>query len=216
MVMPCLNEAQTVGQCIDQAHAGCQSALRELACFRSIDQCKRSPSPVYCLGGLDRDLLTFLIGGDNSSRSRYLLSVGFVTGFLDAVRPDRVGMLALPLVRQQRCMPWHHRYIGNPILSGLGRLLYRTPCRDWHCGLRAFDPQKITSLNLSCVGMEYASEMMLRASQVGLRIAEIPITLHPDARNRAPHLRSVRDGLRHLATLLCSIPKVKFQNKGEL
>jgi glycosyltransferase involved in cell wall biosynthesis len=116
---------------------------------------------------------------------------------------------------QPGSMPWHHRYIGNPLLSGLGQLLYRTPCRDWHCGLRAFDRQKIVSLNLSCGGMEYASEMMLRASQAGLRMAEIPITLHPDARNRAPHLRSVRDGLRHLAILFCSFPKFKFQNKGD-
>jgi hypothetical protein len=95
-------------------------------------------------------------------------------------------------------MPWHHRYIGNPILSGLGRLLYRTPCRDWHCGLRAFDREKIRAVNLKAPGMEFASEMVIRASQGKFRLGEIPIQLHTDGRLGPPHLRSFRDGLRHL------------------
>jgi glycosyltransferase involved in cell wall biosynthesis len=103
---------------------------------------------------------------------------------------------------QPGAMPWHHRYIGNPILSGLGRLLYRTSCRDWHCGLRAFDREKINSLQLKSTGMEFASEMALRASQAKLRMAEVPTTLRADGRDRPPHLRSFRDGLRHLFVLL--------------
>jgi len=95
-------------------------------------------------------------------------------------------------------MPWHHRYIGNPVLSGLGRVLYRTHIRDWHCGLRAFDRRSIPGLQLESDGMELASEMVLRASQEKLRVAEIPMTLYPDGRSRPPHLRSCRDGLRHL------------------
>ncbi|XZE22575.1 glycosyltransferase family 2 protein [Pirellulaceae bacterium SH449] len=102
---------------------------------------------------------------------------------------------------QPGAMPWHHRYIGNPILSGLGRLLYRTPCRDWHCGLRAFDREKINNLKLKSTGMEFASEMVLRASQARLGMAKIPTTLGPDGRNRAPHLRSFTDGTRHLLLL---------------
>ena len=98
-------------------------------------------------------------------------------------------------------MPWHHRYIGNPLLSGLGRILYRTPCRDWHCGLRAFDREKINALHLASTGMEFATEMVIRAQQDNLRITEIPITLHPDGRDRRPHLRSFRDGMRHLRLL---------------
>jgi hypothetical protein len=101
-------------------------------------------------------------------------------------------------------MPWHHRYIGNPLLSGLGRLLYRTPVRDWHCGLRAFDRQKINTLHLKSPGMEFASEMVLRAAQENLPTQEIPITLHPDNRQRPPHLRSFRDGVRHLKLVLQS------------
>ena len=103
---------------------------------------------------------------------------------------------------QPGAMPWHHRYIGNPILSGLGRLLYRTPCRDWHCGLRAFEREKIISLNVNCSGMEFASEMIIRASGSGLRVTEIGTTLKPDGRDRPPHLNSIRDGWRHLSVLL--------------
>ena len=99
-------------------------------------------------------------------------------------------------------MPWHHRYIGNPVLSSIGRSLYRTPCRDWHCGLRAFDREKFLALGLVCSGMEFASEMVILASQGNLRISEIPIKLYPDGRERPPHLRSVRDGLRHLKLML--------------
>ena len=98
-------------------------------------------------------------------------------------------------------MPWHHRYIGNPLLSGIGRLLYRTPVRDWHCGLRACDRVTIKQLNLCCTGMQFASELILRAQQHKLRISEIPICLRPDGRERPPHLRSFRDGFRHLVLL---------------
>lgn len=99
-------------------------------------------------------------------------------------------------------MPWHHRYIGNPVLSGLGRLLYRTPVRDWHCGLRAFDRKTIVSLQLRSSGMEFASEMVLRSARSHLSAKEIAITLHPDRRHGRPHLRSFRDGVRHVLLLL--------------
>jgi len=101
-------------------------------------------------------------------------------------------------------MPWHHRYIGNPVLSGIGRLLYRTPCKDWHCGLRAFDREKIQDLHLSSTGMEFASEMVIRASQQKLKMTEVATTLQPDGRDRPPQLRSFRDGWRHLCFILAT------------
>lgn len=103
---------------------------------------------------------------------------------------------------QPGAMPWHHRYIGNPLLSGLGRVLYSTVCRDWHCGLRGFSREAVISLNLRCSGMEFASEMVLRFAQEKASTAEIPVALHPDGRRRSPHLRSFRDGVRHLRLLL--------------
>ena len=255
VVMPCLNEAQSVGLCIDQAHAGCQSALTKLARVRSsLDQCcsihaEKELEPAYEIIVADNDSAdgsrdiaiahkarvvrvtqkgygAAMRGGISAARGKVVVigdadcSYDFneIPRFLEKLSEGYDLVLGNRFAGQIQpgAMPWHHRYIGNPLLSGLGQLLYRTPCRDWHCGLRAFDRQKITSLNLSCVGMEFASEMMVRAAQKGLRMAEIPITLHPDARNRAPHLRSVRDGLRHLVVLLCSFPKVWFQKKGEL
>lgn len=99
-------------------------------------------------------------------------------------------------------MPLHYRYIGNPILSAIGCLLYGTRCRDWHCGLRAFDRSKIGDLDLRSRGMEYASELIVKATNANWRISEIPVVLNPDGRGRPPHLRSVRDGCRHLTLLL--------------
>ena len=107
-------------------------------------------------------------------------------------------------------MPWLHRRIGNPVLSGLGRLFYRTPVRDFHCGIRAFRKDAIVDLGLRAGGMEFASEMIVKASLADLRISEVPTTLRPDGRSRAPHLRSFRDGWRHLRFLLLFCPNWLF------
>src|SRR5262249_8011628 len=95
-------------------------------------------------------------------------------------------------------MPWHHKYVGNPALTGLLNLFFRTGIGDAHCGLRAFRKDAYDRLGLVTPGMEFASEMVVKASLKGLRIAEVPVVLHPDGRDRPPHLRSFRDGWRHL------------------
>jgi hypothetical protein len=112
-------------------------------------------------------------------------------------------------------MPWHHRFIGNPFLSRMGRILFHTLCRDWHCGLRAFDRKRLKDLQLKCGGMEFASEMIVTASKRGFSIAELSVCLYPDGRNRAPHLRSLRDGFRHLAVLVQGALPVKIIKKTE-
>lgn len=149
-----------------------------------------------------------LLGGIAAARGKYVV-MGDADGSYDFGEVPRfVAKLeeGYDLVMGNRfaggiepgAMPWHHRYIGNPVLSGIGRLLFRPGCRDLHCGLRAFDREKMIALGLKSPGMEFATEMVIRAARTRLRIAEIPVVLHPDGRDRPPHLRSFRDGLRHL------------------
>src|SRR6185503_3223907 len=99
-------------------------------------------------------------------------------------------------------MPWHHKYVGNPVLSFLGKLFFRTKASDFHCGLRGFDRKAILDLNLRTTGMEFASEMLVKATLSGLSVAEVPTMFKPDGRSRSPYLRSFRDGWRHLHFLL--------------
>ncbi len=111
-------------------------------------------------------------------------------------------------------MPFLHRYLGNPVLSFIGRLFYHAPVGDFHCGLRAARRDALLSLNLQCPGMEFASEMIAKASLFGLTISEVPTTLSPDGRSRAPHLRTWRDGWRHLVFLLLLAPRWLFLYPG--
>ena len=111
-------------------------------------------------------------------------------------------------------MPWKNRWLGNPVLSFLGRLFFRTPIRDFHCGLRAFTRAAYQRMVLKTTGMEFASEMVMKASIAGLRIAEVPITLHKDGRSRPPHLRPWRDGWRHLRFMLIYSPRWLFLVPG--
>jgi hypothetical protein len=113
-----------------------------------------------------------------------------------------------------RAMPLLHKYLGNPVLTGLGRLLFGSPCGDFHCGLRSFNKTAIMRLGLRTTGMEFASEMVVKTTLYGLRIAEVPTTLSPDGRSRPPHLRSWRDGWRHLRFLLLYSPRWLFLYPG--
>jgi hypothetical protein len=103
-------------------------------------------------------------------------------------------------------MPPLHRYLGNPVLSALARVMYRIPINDFHCGMRAFTREAFERMNARTLGMEFATEMVVNASHAGLRIAEIPTRLYPDKRDRPPHLRSFRDGWRHLRFILTYAP----------
>ena len=115
---------------------------------------------------------------------------------------------------QPGAMPPLHRYLGNPVLSGIGRMFFRSPCGDFHCGLRGFSKAAIEHLDLRTTGMEFASEMVVKATLHGLRLSEVPTTLAPDGRSRPPHLRSWRDGWRHLRFLLLYSPRWLFLYPG--
>src|SRR5919202_1701527 len=111
-------------------------------------------------------------------------------------------------------MPPLHRYLGNPVLTGVGRLFFSSPCGDFHCGLRGFSREAVLAMDLRTTGMEFASEMVVKATLGGLRIAEVPTTLSPDGRSRPPHLRSWSDGWRHLRFLLLYSPRWLFLIPG--
>jgi hypothetical protein len=111
-------------------------------------------------------------------------------------------------------MPWKNRYIGNPVLTAIGRLLFGAPVGDFHCGLRAFTRDAFEKMDLVTAGMEFASEIVIKARLHRLRIAEVPIVLHKDGRDRAPHLRPWRDGWRHLRFMLLYSPRWLFLYPG--
>jgi hypothetical protein len=106
-----------------------------------------------------------------------------------------------------KAMPWKHQWIGNPVLTFIGRLLFKCPSQDFHCGLRGLTKEAFFKMDLRTTGMEFASEMVIKASLRGMKIEQVPITLHKDGRSRPPHLRSWRDGWRHLRFMLLFSPK---------
>jgi hypothetical protein len=111
---------------------------------------------------------------------------------------------------QPRAMPALHKYFGNPVLTALGRMFFHASCGDFHCGLRAFTRDAYDQLGLRTTGMEFASEMVVKATILKMRIAEVPTTLSPDGRSHPPHLRTWRDGWRHLRFLLLYSPRWLF------
>ena len=114
----------------------------------------------------------------------------------------------------KQAMPWLHRYLGNPVLTGIGRLFFRSPCGDFHCGIRAFRKSSFQRMDIRSTGMEFASEMVVKASLLRMKVSEVPTTLVPDGRSRPPHLRTWRDGWRHLRFLLMYSPRWAFLYPG--
>ena len=115
---------------------------------------------------------------------------------------------------EKGAMPFSHRYIGNPILSFIGRLFYPSKIGDFHCGLRGYNTERMRSLDLKTTGMEYASEMVVKSTLYGFKITEVPTTLKKDGRSHAPHLNTMKDGWRHLKFLLMHSPKWLFLYPG--
>jgi glycosyltransferase involved in cell wall biosynthesis len=230
ILMPCLDEAATVGSCIAKAREflaragipgevlvadnGSRDGSRELA--------REAGARVVEVP--ERGYGAALAAGIAAASGRYVI-MGDADDSYDFSRlDDFVEKLreGYPLVMGNRfkggirkgAMPWLHRYLGNPVLSFIGRLLFRAKVGDFHCGLRGFDREAVRSLDLRTPGMEFASELVVKASLAGWRIAEVPTTLHPDGRGRPPHLRSWRDGWRHLRFLLLFCPRWLFLYPG--
>ena len=230
IVMPCLNEAKTLGMCVDQAvkaiadsglrgevivaDNGSTDGSREIAVEHGA---RMVPVPVRGYGAA-------LAGGIAAARSKYVVMGDCDMSYDFGHAPRIVEKLreGYDLVMGNRfmggiapgAMPFLHKYLGNPVLSTIGRVFFRSPVRDFHCGLRGFNREKILALNLRTTGMEFASEMVVKATLHKLKLAEVPTTLSPDLRDRAPHLRTWRDGWRHLRFLLLFSPRWLFLIPG--
>ena len=230
IVMPCLNEAETLAQCIVKANrflaeSGVVGEV-VIADNGSTDGSQKIATdlgarvvavPVRGYGaalsaGIAASRGTFVAMADSDDSYDFLGLMPFVVklrdGF-DLVMGNRFKGGIAP-----GAMPPLHRYLGNPVLSFVGRLFYPSQIGDFHCGLRAFRRDAIMGLGLKTTGMEFASEMVVKATLAHLKVAEVPTTLSPDGRSRPPHLRSWRDGWRHLKFLLTFAPKWLFFYPG--
>jgi prepilin-type processing-associated H-X9-DG protein len=218
VLMPCLNEAQTVAICISKVQR-CLKAQGVAFEVLVADNGSTDGSQAIALAAGARVIPiaahgygNALIGGIGAARGKYVImgdaddSYDFsdLQPFIDALRNGQELVMGNRFrgTFQPGAMPALHRYIGNPVLSGIGRLLFGNPCGDFHCGLRGFDRAAILRLGLRASGMEFASEMVVKAALGRLRISEVPATLWPDGRIGKPHLRPWRDGWRHLRLLL--------------
>lgn len=230
VLMPCLNEAQTVGKCIEAARRFLNAAgVRGEVLVADNGSTDNSRELAQAAGARvveipERGYGAALLGGIRQARGRFVI-MGDADDSYDfsALEPFVASLRAgADLVMGNRfqggiadgAMPFLHRYLGNPVLSFIGRLFFRTSIGDFHCGLRGFCRESIERLALAAPGMEFASEMVAKAALAGLRIEEVPTTLRPDGRGRASHLRTWRDGWRHLRFLLLFCPRWLFLYPG--
>jgi Glycosyl transferase family 2 len=230
ILMPCLNEAETIGICVQKAKSflansricgevliadngstdGSQSIAEQLGA-----RVVTISSPGYgaaISGGIAaaRGRFTILGDADDSYDFRQLeLFVTKLRAGYELVMGNRFKGGIEP-----GAMPPLHRFIGNPVLSSIGRIFFRTEIGDFHCGLRGFDTQTIRDLQLRTCGMEFASEMVVRSRLAGLRVTEVPTSLKKDGRSQASHLRTWQDGWRHLRLLLMLAPRWLFLYPG--
>jgi glycosyltransferase involved in cell wall biosynthesis len=232
IVMPCLDEAETIGACITKArhfletcgvdgeivvadngsHDGSR-AIAERAGARLVEVAERGYGSAL-QGGIAAARGHFIVMGDADDSYDFSAIGGFIEKLragADVVIGNRFAGGVEP-----GAMPPLHRWLGNPVLSAIGRLFFHSPVRDFHCGLRGFSKAAYERMSLRTTGMEFASEMVVKATLLGMRVEEVPIVLRPDGRSRPPHLRSWRDGWRHLRFLLLYSPRWLFLYPGLL
>jgi glycosyltransferase involved in cell wall biosynthesis len=223
VVLPCLNEAETLERCVRRARetlaasglAGEVIVADNGSTDGSQEIARRAGARVVDVP--ERGYGAALLGGIAAAEGRHVVMGDADDSYDFGEVPAFVAKLeeGNDLVMGSRfrgriepgAMPFLHRWLGNPVLSFLGRLFFRVPTSDFHCGIRAFRREALDRLGLKTTGMEFASEMVVKAALFHLRIAEIPVTLRKDGRSRPPHLRTWRDGWRHLRFLLMYSPR---------
>ena len=230
IVMPCLNEAETLAKCIGHARNaiaklglaaeiivadngstdGSQLVAEELG-VRVVEVARKGYGSAL-IGGIDAARGRFVVMGDADDsydfeaigplierlRDGYDLVVG--NRFMGGIEPG--------------AMPWSHRWVGNPVLTLISRVFFHAPIGDTHCGLRAFKKDAYEKMHLRATGMEFASEMVIKAALKGMRITEVAVVLRRDGRSHPPHLRTWRDGWRHLRFMLLFSPRWLFLYPG--
>lgn len=231
ILMPCLNEAETLGTCIIKAQNflqchqvagevlvadnGSTDTSRQIArqCGARVISVDQKGYGAALLGGIKASRGRFVIMGDADDSydfSGLMPFVGKLRAGFDLVMGNRFKGGIAP-----GAMPVSHRYLGNPVLTLIGKIFFHNHnCGDFHCGLRGFHRERILELDLQTSGMEFASEMVLKSTLNGLRICEVPTTLSPDGRSGKPHLRTWRDGWRHLRFMLLYCPSWLFLLPG--
>ncbi len=230
IVMPCLNEVETLGACIAEAREaiakggytaeiivadngsadGSQLVARELGA--KVVDVQRKGYGSALIGGIDAAQGRFVVMGDADASYDF----GAIAPLIAKLRDGYdlvVGNRFLGGI-EAGAMPWSHRWLGNPVLSSINKMFFHAPVGDTHCGLRAFTKDAYEKMRLRATGMEFASEMVIKASLKGMRITEVPVVLRPDGRSRPPHLRTWRDGWRHLRFMLLFSPRWLFLYPG--
>jgi glycosyltransferase involved in cell wall biosynthesis len=231
-VMPCLDEAETLPVCIAKAKRGiAEVGLRGEIVVADNGSTDGSQEIARQLGArvvnVERPGYgAALMGGIEAAHGRYIVMADADDSYDFSVIAPFIERLeqGYDLVMGNRlrgriepgAMPALHRYLGTPVLSAIAKRIFRTASGDVNCGQRAFTKQAFQRLGLRATGMEFASEMIVKASVMGLRVAEVPITLYPDGRSRDPHLKTWRDGWRHLRLLLLYSPRWLFLYPGAL
>lgn len=230
ILMPCLNESKTLKTCIDKAKLflithhidgeiliadngstdGSQDIAKSLGA-RVVDIEEKGYGAAL-IGGCNAALGKYVIMGDSDDSYDFLNLMPFVEKLREGYELVMGNRFKGGI--EKGAMPPLHRYIGNPVLSFIGRVLYHSNIKDFHCGLRGYNRESILKLNLHTTGMEYASEMVVQATLHKLKICEVPTTLRKDGRDRPPHLRSWSDGWRHLTFLLMHSPNWLFLYPG--
>ena len=232
ILMPCLNEAETLAICITKAMTSLQNLKIDgevlIADNGSTDgsqqiatslgarvvQVERKGYGNALMRGIATARGKYVIMGDSDDGYDFT-SLGPFVEKLRAGYDLVMGNRFLGGI-QPGAMPPLHRYLGNPVLTSIGRLFFKSPSGDFHCGLRGFNREAMLALDLRTTGMEFASEMVVKSTLHDLRITEVPTTLQPDGRSRPPHLRSWRDGWKHLRFLLLYSPRWLFLYPGIL
>jgi glycosyltransferase involved in cell wall biosynthesis len=228
--MPCLNEAETLAACIQKAQLaiekdglsaeiivadngstdGSQAIAKEMGA--RLIPVERKGYGSALIGGIEAARGELVIMGDADDSYDFTAIAPLIARLRDGCDLV-VGNRFLGGI-EPGAMPWSHRWIGNPVLTFISRVFFHTPVGDAHCGLRGFRKEAFQRMKLRATGMEFASEMVIKASLKGMRIAEIPVALRPDGRSRAPHLRTWRDGWRHLRFMLLFSPRWLFLYPG--